>query len=103
MDLQERLIQVRKDKAAIEAEEKKLLKEIEIFEKTYRIGNWFSVGGYKAILAQCNTGMVALIETEGNRWRNPVSVEDTREITERELNSIGAKGCDLIKVNVVRF
>jgi len=71
-------------------EEDEDIKEDTGFIKTYAVGQRFaSLGDGEYILAQVSTGKVCLIGlSSGNRWREPIQVKSTREISAKEWKEI---------------
>lgn len=62
-------------------------------EKFYSIGQFFLKNRIKYILAQVNYEEVCLISfLDGNRWVNPIKVENCYQITQDEFNCIKGSG-----------
>lgn len=58
----------------------------EVFEKTYKIGDFFTNHSEISILAQVEASRCAFISmVGGNRYSDPIIVKDALKITEAEL------------------
>ena len=68
---------------------KDLESELSEEERTYKVGDRFFISGGTYILAQISAVKLILISLyNGNRWSEPVNVEDVDRVTESELKAI---------------
>jgi len=72
-------------------------------EKTVAIGSFIEINGRLHVLAQCDAYKVAAISlVNGNRYSDPVFVQDTTNITAQEMKEI-VEGCSYNYVDTVNI
>lgn len=97
-----RIEQCKNDIKKLQEELKRL--EIEELENTYKVGDIFIKGKEYYILSQVGHSMMCLIHIrDGNRWRDPIKVDDVCKITKEEFNKIGASYFKRVSGTLVFF